>query len=333
VALGLGAKGVDSSRVEPPPKPPSLEPAPIRTSERLWTGVITVGQLDAEALRIPDVALALLPRGTTRVAVRVFEAGRPKPILDARGVLDRAASAVREVRWTMEFVAGIKLFCSVQRGSDVIRAEIRRVHPPLNLDGELVEYEVDEAVFRGGWRQRPLKAEEQRRASTLAELIGRAFATRGERLPDGGRVLHVGEVGLIVLGPDAEPAAWGPLLRELSAMDLERGDDERLIWRPSITRRTSLGEASRIASAGSTETGEHLRTKLRPHVVRMHLRRWTHKDAGSWEDRAARYPGDVRRFHAHGRVKPELPIGYTYVSQYEKSGRNGGRGKPETPDQ
>jgi hypothetical protein len=26
----------------------------------------------------------------------------------------------------------------------------------------------------------------------------------------------------------------------------------------------------------------------------------------------------LRRYHAHGRLNPELPPGYTYVGQYEK---------------
>lgn len=330
VPLGLGAAGVDRHPTVRPPAP-APEPAPTRTGEREWTAILTANQIDAEALRLPDAVIALLPRGTERVAVRVFEVGRPKPILDERGALDRAAAAVRDIGWTIQFVPGIKLFCSIQRGSDVVRAEIRRVHPPREIDGELVEYEVNEAVFRGGRRRRPLKPDEQRRVSTLAELIGRAFATRGERLPDGGRVLHVGEVGLIVLGPDAKPAAWGPLLNELTTMELERAGDGRLTWRPRVTRRTSLGEASRIASAAAAEPGHHLRTKLRPHVVRMHLRRWTHKDAGTWEERAALYPAEVRRVHAHGRLKPELPPGYTYVSQYEKGSRAASGAEAEAP--
>lgn len=321
MTLGLGAAGIDGGAAPaPPPAPGDHEPEPERIGEREWVSVVTLSALDNEALRIPEAALRLLPPRTERVRLRIFEAGRARPILDARPDLDRAATALRGVPYDMRFVAGIKMYCSLQRGSDVIRAEIRPVHPPIVIDGERVEYEVDSAVFSGGRRRRPLQPGEMRRASTLSELIGRAFSSRGERLPDGGRVLHVGDLGAIVLGHRAEPAAWGPLLRELAAMDLGRTEDGRLVWRPQITRRTSLGEVSRLTEA-ATERTDRLRARLRPHVVLMHLRRWQHRDPGTWAARAASYPDALRRHHGHGRLSTTLPAGHTYVRQYEKGSR------------
>jgi hypothetical protein len=208
----------------------------------------------------------------------------------------------------------------------VVRAELQPLHPPLELDGELLEYEVDEAVFRGGRRRQRLPAGELRRASSLAELIGRAFASRGERLPDGGRALSAGELGLILLGPDADPLAMGPLLLELQRMELERCDDGRLVWHPRASRHTQLGEATRLSAFAAGPAGERVRSRVRPHVVRMHLRRWSHKEQGTWQERARSYPADLHRYHADGLRRPELPEGFTYVIAH-KRGRTGGTGR------
>jgi hypothetical protein len=106
-------------------------------------------------------------------------------------------------------------------------------------------------------------------------------------------------------------------------MDLGHISDGRYVWHPRVSNRTRSTDTTLLNTFAATEHGARATRFIRPHVRRMHLRRWDHKDPTDWERRYREYPDALARFHADGVKNPVLPRGWTWVSQSNV------RGNPE----
>jgi hypothetical protein len=208
-----------------------------------------------------------------------------------------------------------------------VRRGIGRDHLHRARDRRLVGYrrgQPDRAVrgrgesaapAAGARRRQLLQPAELRAVHSFRDLIARPFRERGETLPDGARRLSATELLAVTVGLDAEPATIALVLRSVVEMDIEDDGAGGLTWRPVVTARTRAGDATLIGEAGLRAAAVAHRW-LRPHVVRMHLRRRNPSPA-----KVAGYAAGLRAYGAWGRLKPELPPGCTWVQEYEAPGR------------
>jgi hypothetical protein len=187
--------------------------------------------------------------------------------------------------------------------------------PSETVDGQRLEFEYDPAYFGLARRRRPLGAGELRGIHSFRDLIARAFRERGEALADGARRLTATELVAVTVGLDAESATIALVLRTVGEMDVDDNGTGLLIWHPVVTARTRAGDATLIGEAGRRAAAVAHRW-LRPHVVRMHLRRAKPSPA-----KVAGYAAGLREYGAWGRLAADLPPGRTWVKEYEAGGK------------
>lgn len=327
VALGLGAgEGAASEsayRDEPlvgPTPPASIE---IEGDTRRWTSVLSERNLDDGTLGVGAAARfisGLAASGSFRLKVSVE--GLPAETLFNDLVrFDPREKRISDVEWGIEVFAGVRLHCSLERNGLAVRAELRPLVPPTVING--VTYAFDHAGAPGRRIRRALAPDEMRRASSLRELVARAFRARGEPLADGAFRADLRTIAVAV-GGHGDGTVSGEIMSlvssELHSMGLPRDDEGKFLWQPLISRATRLTEATTLGAFGATAAGRRAARFVRPTVVRMHLRRWDHQDPSAWEKRRGAYPIDLSKYGANGRLAPELPRGYTYVSAFQRSG-------------
>ena len=317
IALGLGAdeagRAAGGSAFVPAPAP--VAPMTVDPSSRSWTVTLGAGDIDRGTLRIGDTRW-VLPHGASQLRFKLADAARPGVWL--RSVLATYSGRERElsgIAWGFEVFPGIRVFCQAVENGMTVRAYLHRLVPAEIVDGQRLEWEYDPAYFGASRRRQPLRASELRAVHSFRDLIARAFRERGEALPDGARRLTATELVAVTVGLDAEPATIALVLRTVGEMDIEDDGAGGLTWQPVVTARTRAGDATLIGEAGLRAAAVAHRW-LRPHVVRMHLRRRNPSPA-----KVAGYAAGLREYGAWGRLKPELPPGCTWVKEYEAGGR------------
>jgi hypothetical protein len=317
IALGLGAD--EASRAEGGtafvPAPAPVAPLTVDASSRSWTVTLSAGDIDRGSLRIGD-ARWVMPHGDSQLRFKLGDASRPGAYLrNALVAYDARARELSGIAWGFEVFAGIRLYCEAQDRGMTVRAYLHRLVPAETVDGQRLEFEYDPAYFGLARRRRPLGVGELRGVHSFRDLIARAFRERGEALPDGARRLTATELVAVTVGLDAEAATIALLLRTVGEMDVDDDGAGSLTWRPVVTARTRASDATLIGEAGQ-RAGAVAGRWLRPHVVRMHLRRRNPSAA-----KVAGYTAGLREYGAWGRLKPELPPGCTWVKEYEAGGK------------
>jgi hypothetical protein len=317
IALGLGAD--EASRVEGGTafvaSPPPLAPMTVDASSRSWTVTLSAADIDRGSLRIGD-ARWVMPHGDSQLRFKLGDASRPgaylRNALVAYNGRDRALSGIA---WGFEVFQGVRLFCEAQDRGMTVRAYLHRLVPAETVDGQRLEFEYDPAYFGLARRRRPLGAGELRGIHSFRDLIARAFRERGEALADGARRLTATELAAVTVGLDAEPATIALVLRTVGEMDVDDNGTGSLTWHPVVTARTRAGDRTLIGEAGRRAAAVAHRW-LRPHVVRMHLRRAKPSPA-----KVAGYAAGLREYGAWGRLAADLPTGRTWVKEYEAGGK------------
>jgi hypothetical protein len=314
IALGLGAASARPPMAEAPGAAPITDPVTIMADRRSWR--VTLSDADIDAGRLPvGPATRFLDRlaGST-FRLKVFEEGvLAAPFFNGLVLLERHSRTIMELEWGAEVFGGVFLYCSVGRDGSSVWAELRPLVPPEMIDGIRYEYEHDRLVRPSGRKRLP--ASTFRRAGSFRDAIGLAFRAVGEPL-DGGYAADALTLAAAIGGRDVASGLLSLVVAEVRAAGCELTADGRYLWRPVVTRQTRGTEAELLRAAAGTE-GEHLARHIRPHVVRMHLRRWEHRDPATWDARAAAYGPALAECRSYGLRSATLPRGYTFVREHE----------------
>jgi hypothetical protein len=320
MALGLGAdEARRAGQTAPTFTPEELPAVPIAVdaSSRRWIAVLTAAEIDAGSLRLGETACRwLVSHGQGQLRFKLGEETRPgQPLINELVAYDARRAQLTGIAWGWEVFPGVRLFCSAQDGGLVVRAYLRRLDRPALVAGERLEFEYDESYVGRARRRARLDAREVAGASSLRELIARAFRARGEALPEGARRLTGTELVAATVGLDADPATISLVLLTVGEMDIADDGAGTLTWRPVISRRTRTIDLTLIRDVGAR--GLASARWLRPRVVRMHLR-WQHPSP----DKVAGYREALRTYGAWGRLASDLPEGRTWVKRYEAGGNH-----------
>ena len=320
VPLGLGAEELrpreafDAAPTEP-------EPAVVILGDRKsWLVTLSDRNIDEGTLPLgsADRLLGRLAGGEFRLKIGI-EGRRSDLLFNGCVRVDSRRHVIAGIRWGLEAFAGLHLYCSAGRDGFSVWAELRPLVPPQWVAG--VEY-----AFEFGGRPAP-RARAQIRdlayVHTLRDALALAFRQRGEALPDGSFAASLMELARAIVGASVDTAFLSRVAHEIRTMDLDQLPDGRYVWHPRVSNRTRSTDTTLLNNFAATEHGARATRFIRPHVRRMHLRRWDHKDPADWERRCREYPDALARFHADGVKNPVLPRGWTWVSQSNV------RGNPE----
>jgi len=298
--------------------PRVAEPAiTVKRSQRNWRLALSAGAYAGNELPVSQ-AIEFFDGAVAEVRLRLSVEGASGLLIDAPVTLDRQARVLSNVPWPLDFYPGIRIAAWVQQGGQVVRAHVTRRAEPLQIDGHRLPYELDEGIYRRALR---LDDSVLRRAVSLSELIGRVFRRCGELVGEQTYALRLMDIAVAFFGAYPRAEDVRPILAELWRMGLARDDEGRYIWAANrITRATRVTDRALLEAYGETGGGVRLRRAVRQHWVRMHLRRWDHKDPSRRAEREVTYAAAIARWRTGHRLAPPLPAGHTYVEAYEKGG-------------
>lgn len=315
VPLGLGYAEATARREEA--IAPSLAGPLISADEAAWTVTLRQIDIDYGDLPLSPKGLSLLneaPRSMLDIGVEGEKETRTnKPV-------DRDRHLLREIQYPGGFFPGIRLQCSIAWNGNAVRVRARRLAVPVEIEGMQLQFEFDEATFRGEMRLVPLPQSSFRGARSLADRIATVFRQRGRQTEDGGWALPAEDAIHAIYGPDPSPEEAASILIALGAMDLDFVDGEH-VWRPRLTRRTSARERGRIRTARSTETGKRLARRVETRLVGMHLRFLAPGRKASSQKQST-YQEALAKYRPGPRLQRELPLGATWVKPF-RIGRDG----------
>ena len=322
VPLGLGAEEARRQDGEvPDERPVDEEPSVVILADRKsWVVTLTDRNIDEGTLPLGSAErlLGRLAGSDFRLKIAI-EGHRGESLLFNGCVrVDPRSRVITGVRWGLEAFAGLHLYCSAGRDGFSVWAELRPLVPPQRAGG--VEY-----AFEFGGRPAPrakarLATRDLANVHTLRDALALAFRHRGEALPDGAYAASLMELARAIVGPTVDTGFLSRVTYEIHDMGLEQLPDGRYVWHPVVSNHTRSTDTTLLNSFAATEHGARVSRFIRPHVRRMHLRRWDHKDPADWERRCRDYPAALVRFHADGVKNAVLPRGYTWVSQANVQG-------------
>jgi hypothetical protein len=307
--------GYNEANPNSAPNPDETEPEPVPTTVQGFRVALTGRDLALGRLRLPDRITHILgKRRKFTLRLRHDEDQDDQDVdLETRG------RALTGIVWPLSCFPGLLLWCNVERGGTVLKARSRKLARPAKVNGIDLDYEFDEAVYRRETEAR-LPDKEIKRAPTLTDLIHRAFRSRGRALENGGRALTAAQVVTAVLGPGWKPGEAKSVLTALQLLNLERRAEE-YVWRPRLTRRTSVSDRALLAAYGEQQPDRRLPSIIRRHPVLMHLRRLKGKHKYPSRDKMNSYASARLKFGLQGVLPPTLPLGYTWVEPHERGGR------------
>jgi hypothetical protein len=285
---------------------------PEVTTVHGFTAPLTGRDVAAGRLRLPDRVVDQLP-SSGRVTVRLRHDGEH---VDQEVGFDFIAAQVSGVPWPLSFYPGIKLHGNVERGGSVIKLRTQTLITPAVIDGVELRYEFVESVYRREAGGPELSESERRGASTVNELIARAFRRYGRDM-GGGKALTYLQLVRAILGPAARPSESQALGHALESMGLAR-DGADFIWRPHVTRRTSVSDRSVLAAYGEAQPRQRLQRIVRRYDVPMYLRHMQQRGVGV--EKIETYAEARVKYGMQGLLPPELPEGYTWVKPHERGG-------------
>jgi hypothetical protein len=284
---------------------------PEATTVHGFTVPLTARDIASGRLRLPGRVVDQLPTSGP-VALRLRHDGEQ---VDQDVPLERDAGEVGGVPWPPSLFPGIKLHGNVERGGSVIKVRTERLLDPRAIDGVELQYEFVESVYRRETDGRELSRSERRGALTVNELIVRAFRRYGRDAEGGGKALSYLQLVRAVLGPSARASESQALAHALESMELTR-DGAAFVWRPRITRRTSVSDRSTLAAYGEEATRQRLRRIVRRHYVPMYLRHMQQR--GVSVEKIESYAEARLTYGMQGLLPAELPEGYTWVEPHER---------------
>lgn len=294
---------------------PELDPVP--TSMQGFRVTLTKRDINLGRLRLPERIVGTLgAHSEIQLRLRYGEE------CDNQNVrFEPEARMLTDIAWPFDFFPGLILHCNVESGGAVVKARAKELTQPVTIEDFEIRYEFKERVYRRETSEQQLPKEEFKSAPTLNDLIHRAFRNRGRPTEDGARALMSTEIISAILGPDWRPDESRPITIALQRLGLEYRGGE-YIWRPRITRRTSVFDRAMLAAYGEEQPRHRLLSIVRRHWVPMHLRR-----LATWQERPGllkveTYAEARRNNGLHGVLPPMLPPGYTWVEPHE-------RGSPE----
>ncbi|MBE0429653.1 MAG: hypothetical protein IBX61_07245 [Thermoleophilia bacterium] len=233
---------------------------------------------------------------------------------EQEAALDRATAQVNGIPWPPSFYPGIRVYGNIERGGSIIAIRTKVVIEPVVIDGVELRYEFIDSVYQRETAGPQLSGEERHGATTINELIYRAFRRHGRDVGEEGKALTYGELVRAVLGPGARASESGALALALAVTNLERREAD-YIWRPRMTRRTSVSDRSVLEAYGVAQNRRRLRRIVRHHYVPMYLRHMRRRGVGA--EKIHTYAEARVRYGMQGILPEELPDSYTWVEPYE----------------
>lgn len=317
VPLGCGAAAEAQDQHRLPGCAAELQPQYEELADTFvqWTATIRQVDIDEERLPLSEAASAALqPTADGRVLLRLEHQGEvaaEETHQPACRLSDDGRHLV-EVRWPLDFFAGIRVWSSVQRGGSVVETATLPQEPVL-AGGELRFFEFDASVLHPGARAAP---EAGSRPVTLGRLLLEALRRRGRIDEAGDRRAEAAELAGYTF-PHGVPEGMMPAVhRALDAAladgDLRRDGEEFVL----IKVRRPASSVLPASSQWTERVDLSHRLMHRAHWVRLHFRRLPH---GRWaseehgEQRRAVYRRLIAETGLRGVYRPELPVGYTFV--------------------
>jgi hypothetical protein len=234
--------------------------------------------------------------------------------------IDRQRRLLRDINYAPEFFPGVQLRCSLTMGNKVVLAQAYPLAVPVQIEEMTLTLEHNAEVFKREMGLVPTDRKHFAGTRTLADQIITVFRRHGRLTPDGGRTLTAEQVLGRLLGRDVVPETAQAILIALSGMDLDYHAGE-YTWRPRLTRRTSARERLTIQASRRSERGQRLTRRIAEHMVAMHLRYYTKRQASA-EKKTTYRQALVDNKAAH-RLPDTLPPGYSWVKPYQVGRRPG----------
>jgi hypothetical protein len=227
--------------------------------------------------------------------------------------LDRGADAIMGIPWPPSLYPGVRIHGNVERGGTVVKVRTQDLIDPVTIEGVQLRYEFVKSVYERETGEPGLPAEERRATTTLNDLIFQAFRRYGRDLENDGKALSRRQIERAVLGPNARASESQALANAVAQLDLER-EGAAYIWRPRVTRRTSVSDRS-VLAAYCESPSHRLGQIVRRHYVPMHLRHMIQR--GVSDEKIDSYADARTKYGMQGLLPATLPEGYTWVEPYE----------------
>jgi hypothetical protein len=287
--------------------------APIEAErwERGWRVALRRVDIDRLELVLCSEAAAMLkPNAQGVVILDIGDGLRPsrrKPV-----PFDAGRRIVTEVPFPPGFMPGTFVVYTVAKGSPMLTLRARPLDVPIELGGHLVRYEFDRKIFDAAAGLLPIDQQTLSKARTLHDQITEVFRRRGRLLEGGARALRTEEVVAGILGARYSVEASLPIILHLQTGDFEFRDGQH-VWKPRLTRRTSVRDRALIGEAqGSSES--RMRRIIAPRMIPMRLRHYVQRNPSSLK--RATYSAARAKYHMELQLPEVLQPGYSWVKPY-----------------